>query len=86
MPAKEMRARMVSFLLHNEQTSSMKDKGIKARLLFSFVGTDKLNDKLSKDRNFICLSLWLLLGYAGDMKEAIEELVNFIMSFQDEGF
>jgi hypothetical protein len=45
MTAKEMRACMASFLLHNEQMSSMRDKGINERPPFFCVGTDKLNGK-----------------------------------------
>jgi hypothetical protein len=41
MTAKEMRACMVSFLLSNEQMSSIKDKGIKERPPFFCVGTHK---------------------------------------------
>jgi hypothetical protein len=41
MTAHEMRACRVSFLLHNEQLSSIKDKGIKERPPFFFVGTHK---------------------------------------------
>ena len=76
---------MVSFLLHNEPTSSMRDKGIKKRPPFFFVGTDKLNGKLGCDQTVICLPLWPLLQYAGDMEEAVEELISYIMSIQDEG-
>ena len=85
MTAKEMRACIVSFLLHNEQISSMRDKGIKERPPFFFVGTDKLNGKLGGDQTVICLPLWPLLKYASDMEEAVEELINYIMSIQDEG-
>jgi Thioesterase domain len=85
MTAKEMRACIVSFLLHNEQMSSMRDKGIKERPPFFFVGIDKLNDKLGGDQTVICLPLWPLLKYASDMEEAVEELINYIMSIQDEG-
>ena len=85
MTAKEMRACRVSFLLHNEQMSSMTDVGIKERPPFFFVGTDKLNGKLGGDQTVICLPLWPLLKYASDMEEAVEELINYIMSIQDEG-
>jgi hypothetical protein len=85
MTAKEMRACMVSFRLHNEQLSSIKDKGTKERPPFFFVGTDKLNDKLGSEQAVICLPLWPLLKCASDMKEAVEELINYIMSIQDEG-
>jgi hypothetical protein len=85
MTAKKKRACMVSFLLHNEQMSSMRDKGIKVRPPFFFVGTDKLNGKLGGDQTVICLPLWPLLKYASDMEEAVEELINYIMSIQDEG-
>jgi Thioesterase domain len=85
MTAKEMRACMVSFRLNNEQMSSMRDKAIKERPPFFFVGTDKLNGKLGRDQTVICLPLWPLLKYAGDMEEAVEELINYIMSIQDEG-
>jgi Thioesterase domain len=85
MTAKEMRACMVGFLLHNEPTSSMRDKGIKKRPPFFFVGTDKLNGKLGGDQTVICLPLWPLLKYASDMEQAVEELINYIMSIQDEG-
>jgi hypothetical protein len=85
MTAKEMRACMVSFLLHNEQTSSMRDKGIKKRPPFFFVGADKLNDKLGSDQTVICLPLWPFLKYVSNMEEAVEELINYIMSIQDEG-
>jgi Thioesterase domain len=76
---------MISFLLHNEQMSSMRDKGIKERPPFFFVGTDKLNGKLSDDQIVIWLPIWPLLKYASDMEEAVEELINYIMSIQDEG-
>jgi hypothetical protein len=85
MTAKEARACRVSFLLHNEQMSSMRDKGIEERPPFFFVGTDKLNGKLGGDQTVICLPLWPLLKYAGDMEEAVEELINYITSIQDEG-
>jgi thioesterase domain-containing protein len=85
MTAKEMRACMISFRLHNEHMSSMRDKGIKERPPFFFVGTDKLNGKLGDDRTVICLSLWPLLKYASDMEEAVEQLISYIMSIQDEG-
>jgi Thioesterase domain len=85
MTAKEMRACMVSFLLNNEQMNSMRGKGIKERPPFFFVGTDKLNGKLGRDQTVICLPLWPLLKYASDMEEAVEELINYIMSIQDEG-
>ena len=85
MTVKEMRACMVSFLLHNGQMSSINDKGIKERPPFFFVGTGKLNDKLSGDQTVICLPLWPLLKYASDMEEAVEELIKYIMSIQDEG-
>jgi hypothetical protein len=85
MTAKEIRACMVSFRLNNEQMSSMRDKGIEERPPFFFVGTDKLNGKLGRDQTVICLPLWPLLKYAGDMEEAVEELINYIMSIQDEG-
>jgi len=76
---------MASFLLHNEQMSSMRDKGINERPPFFFVGLDKLNHKLGSDQTVICLPLWPLLKYASDMEEAVEELINYIMSIQDEG-
>ena len=41
MTAQETRACRVSFLLHNERLSSMRDKGIKERPPFFFVGTHK---------------------------------------------
>jgi Thioesterase domain len=85
MTAKEKRACMIAFLLHNEQMSSMRDRGIKERPPFFFVGTDKLNGKLGGDQTVICLPLWPLLKYASDMEEAVEELINNIMSIQDEG-
>jgi hypothetical protein len=85
MTAKEMRACMASFLLLNEQMSSMRDKGITERPPFFFVGTDKLNGKLGGDQTVICLPLWPLLKYASDMEEAVEELINYIMSIQEEG-
>jgi hypothetical protein len=85
MTAKEQRACMVSFLLHNEQLSSMRNKGIKEKPPFFFVGTDELNDKLGGDQTVICLPLWPLLKYANDMEEAVEELIKHIMSIQDEG-
>jgi Thioesterase domain len=85
MTANEMRECMVSFLLHNEQMSSMRDKGLKERPPFFFVGTHKLNNKLGGDQTVICLPLWPLLKYASDMEEAVEELINYIMSIQDEG-
>jgi hypothetical protein len=85
MTAKEMRECMVSFLLHNERMGSMRDKGIKERPPFFFVGTDKLNDKLGGDQTVIYLPLWPLIKYASDMEEAVEELINYIMSIQDEG-
>jgi hypothetical protein len=85
MTANEMRACRVSFLLHNAPMSSMKDKDIKERPPFFFVGTDKLNDKLGGDQTAICLPLWPLLKYASDLEEAVEELINHIMSIQDEG-
>jgi hypothetical protein len=85
MTAKESRACMASFLLHNEQMSSMRDKGINERPPLFFVGLDKLNHKLGSDQTVICLPLWPLLKYASDMDEAVEELINHIMSIQDEG-
>ena len=85
MTAKEMRACIASFLLHNEQMSSIRSNGIKERPPFFFVGTDKLNGKLGGDQTVICLPLWPLLKYASDMEEAVEELINNIMSIQDEG-
>ena len=80
-----MRACTGSFLLHNEQMSSMRDMGIKERPPFFFVGTDKLNGKLASDQIVICLPLWPLLKCASDMAEAVEGLINHIMSIQDEG-
>jgi len=85
MTAKEMRACMVSFLLHNQQMSSIKDKGIKERPPFFFVGTDILNGKLGSDQIVICLPLCPLLKFANDLEEAVEALINSIMSIQDEG-
>jgi thioesterase domain-containing protein len=85
MTAKEMRACMISFRLHNEQTSSTRNKDIKKRPPFFFVGTDKLNKKLSGDQIVICLPLWPFLKYVSDMEEAVEELINYIMSIQNEG-
>jgi Thioesterase domain len=85
MTAKEKRGCMISFRLNNEQMSSMRDKGIEERPPFFFVGTDKLNGKLGRDQTVICLPLWPLLKYASDMEEAVEELINYIMSIQDEG-
>src|SRR5262249_36580446 len=52
---------------------------------FFFVGTDKLNNKLDNDQVVICLPLWPFLRYVGDMEEAVEELINYIMMIQDEG-
>ena len=85
MTAKEKRACMMSFILQNPQMSSMKFKGIKERPPFFFVGTDKLNGKLGDDQTVICLVLWPFLKYVSDMEEAVEELINYIMSIQDEG-
>jgi hypothetical protein len=85
MTAKEMRACMINFLLHNEQMSSIRDKGIKERPPFFFVGIDIFKGKLGGDQTVICLPLWPLLKYASDMEEAVEELINHIMSVQDEG-
>ena len=76
---------MVSFLLHNEQIGSIKDKGIKDRPPFYFVGTDKLNGRLGGDQTVICLPLWPLVKYASDMEEAVEELINYIMLIRCEG-
>src|SRR5262249_50792602 len=42
MTAKETRACLASFLLHNEPMSSMRDEGVKERPPFFFVGTGKL--------------------------------------------
>jgi thioesterase domain-containing protein len=50
-----------------------------------FVGTDKLNGKLGDDQTVICLFLWPFLKYVSDMEEAVEELINYIMSIQNEG-
>jgi thioesterase domain-containing protein len=85
MTAKELRACLVSFRLHNEPMSSMKDKVIKERPPFFFVGTDKLNGKLGSDQIVICLPLWPFLKYVSDMEEAVEQLINSMMSIQDEG-
>jgi thioesterase domain-containing protein len=85
MTAKEMRACTVSFLLHNQHMSSMKYKGIKERPPFFFVGTDKLNGKLGDEQTVISLPLWPLIKYAADSEEAVEELINHIMSIQEEG-
>jgi Thioesterase domain len=85
MTAKEMRACTASFLVHNEQMSSIKDKGIKERPPFFFVGSVKLNNKLGGDQTVICLPLWPFLKYVSNMEEAVEELINYIMSIQDEG-
>jgi thioesterase domain-containing protein len=84
MTAKEKRACTVSFLLNNELSSSMV-KCIQERRPFFFIGTDKLNGKLGDDQAVICLPLWPFLKYVCDMEEAIEELINFIMSIQGEG-
>jgi hypothetical protein len=73
MTAKEMRECMVSFLLHNERMGSMRDKGIKERPPFFFVGTDKLNNKLGGDQTVICLPLWPRLKYASDMEDLLRE-------------
>jgi Thioesterase domain len=85
MTAKETRVCTASFLLQNDQMSSMRDNGIMERPPFFFVGTDKLNGKLGGDQTVICLPLLPLLKYASDMEEAVEELINYIMSIQDEG-
>jgi hypothetical protein len=85
MTAKEMRACMLSFRLHNQHLSSMRLTGIEERPPFFFVATDKLNGKLGDDQTVICLPLWPLLKYTSDMEEAVEELINYIMPIQDEG-
>jgi hypothetical protein len=77
---------MVSFLLHNEQISSMRGKGTKERPPFFFIGLGaELNGKLGADQLVISLPLWPLLKYASDMEEAVEQLIDYIMSIQDEG-
>ena len=85
MTAKEIRACMISFRLHNQHMSSMRVEGIKERRPFFFVAIDKLNGKLGDDQTVVCLPLWPLLKYASDMEEAVEELINYIMAIQDEG-
>jgi hypothetical protein len=85
MTAKEMRACMVSLLLHNEQMSSTWSEGIKERPPFFFVGSDRLNGKLGNDQPVICLPLWPFLKYVSDMEHAVEALIRYMMSIQDEG-
>ena len=58
---------MVNFLLHNEQMTSMRDKGIKERPPSFFVHTDKFIIKFFNDHNFICLAFLPLLKYVSDM-------------------
>jgi thioesterase domain-containing protein len=85
MTAKEKRACMACFLMHNEPMSSIRLKGLKERPPVFFLGTPRLNGKLGDDQSVICLPLWPLLTYASEMEEAVEELVSYIMSIQDEG-